>query len=236
VWIRGKQRFRAKEAPPLGLEKIAHLRREKRVVVRARIEIQQESAVRLESPGPDIVDKKFPIARTPFNPGAVWLARGAVKTNAVRRNEIELFAKLRQRKARLNSRDDARNIEVLYHRPKEWIIPCIESDAAVAEEPADIKKITWPTAKIKNAYGSSAIEPKILRAPDVNVDPVRRIVPCVDSSRASAPGINLANSADLVSLDHGQDPASIDRMDRACDVLIKTREAVRREEFSDFSA
>ena len=65
-------------------------------MVGARIKIQQETAVRFEKPRPDIVDEKIPIDGSPFVPLSVFRADYSVKTNAMRRDEIEFFSKIGQ--------------------------------------------------------------------------------------------------------------------------------------------
>ena len=61
----------------------------------------------------------------------------------------------------------------------------------MAEEPAEIKKITRSAAKIENLEWRRAIEPKVLHALDVDTDPVCCVFVCVDLSRIRSVGILL---------------------------------------------
>ena len=71
------------------------------------IEIQQQATVRFQKTRSDILDEKFPIGGRPFYPFAVFVARDPVKTNAMRRDEIEFFFEIGQWNPGLNTRDHA---------------------------------------------------------------------------------------------------------------------------------
>lgn len=97
---------------------------------------------------PNIVDEKFPIGRRPFLPHVIFVSRDPVKTNPMARDEIEFFAEIGQGNARIDSRKNSRQVEVFRHRPEEWIIIEVETEATVSKELADIEKISGARSEV----------------------------------------------------------------------------------------
>jgi len=69
------------------------------------MEFEKQTAITLHKSRPHIVDEKFPIGGRPFYPFAVFGARDPVKTNPVRRDEIEFFFEIGQWSPGINTRD-----------------------------------------------------------------------------------------------------------------------------------
>ena len=224
----------AEDARALGQQELAQFRREKRAAVRAWIEIEQEPAAGFEHLGPNIIDKEFPIARSPFVPSPIRFTRCAVKTNAVAGNEVELLAEIWQRDVGLNAGDGALNPKVADDGAKERVVSGIKTDPAMAEEPADIEEIAGAAAKIENTQWRCAVEPKILRPLGVDIDPSADIIPGVDSARTGPARINLTNPSDLIAIDCREDPAGIDRVSRSCGMFPHAGQGIGRNEFLDF--
>ena len=65
-----------------------------------------------------ILDEKCPVSLCPLQPFTIFAPCDTVETDAMRSNEIKLFAEIRQRLLRIDSRDDAANAEEL-GRPAE---------------------------------------------------------------------------------------------------------------------
>src|SRR2546421_11234320 len=89
-----QERFRTKDPSALRLKKFPELRREERRTIRARIEIGQQEPVLGQKIRADVVDKKFPVYRRPFD--AIANFSDAVKTHPGRRDAIERLTKQRQ--------------------------------------------------------------------------------------------------------------------------------------------
>ena len=138
------------------------------------------------------MDEKFPIGRCPFYPFAVFSACYPVKTDPVASDEIEFLSNIGQRRLRTDSRDDAANVEEFGCSAEKRFVVRVEAESAVAEELAKVEKITGAAAKIENVERWRTVEPKVLHALDVYVDPVSCIFVCVDPSRIGPVGITLA--------------------------------------------
>jgi hypothetical protein len=130
-----------------------------------------------------------------------------MKTNAVSSDEIEFFSEIGQRSLRVDPRDNAMDTEKLSCSAKERFIIRIKPEAFMAKEPAEVEKITGAAAKIENLERRRAIEPKILRALDVDVDPVTGVFIGIDPSRVWPVGITLAQAFQLSAVNRGQDPS-----------------------------
>ena len=192
ICIRCKQRFPTKNARALRFKKGAPFVGKKRRTILSPVEFQKQTPARLEESCPNIVEEKFPIGRRPFQPFTVFGAPNAMETNTVTGHEIEFLSKIRQRCLGMNPRDHASNIEELSCAAKERFIVGVESESFVAEEPAEIKKVTRATAKIENLERRRTIEPKILHALDVDADPVGCVFVGVDLSRVGSVGVLFA--------------------------------------------
>ena len=180
--------------------------KERRTIL-SPVEFQKQSPARLEKSCPNIVDEKFPIGLRPFQPFAVLLPIDAMKTDTMASHEIKLLSKIRQRCLGKDPRDNAPNIEKLSCAAEERFIIGVESECFVAEEPAEIEKITRAAAKIENLERRRAIEPKILHALDVYADPVSCVFVGVNPSRIRSIRITLAQTLQFGAVNRGQDPS-----------------------------
>ena len=179
--------------------------------------------MRLEESRPNIVDKKFPIGGRPFRPHVIFVPRDPVKTNPMTCDEIEFFAKIGQGNARIDSPNNSRDVEVFRHRPEKWILIEVETETAVSEELADIEKISGAGPEVENAQWRGTIEPEILGAADIDVDPMCRILPCVGLARAGPARVMLGDPVDFASINGCQNAFRIDWMTPARGVFPKTR-------------
>jgi len=64
----------------------------------------------------------------------------------MRSNEVELFAEIRQRRLCIDSPDDATNAEELSRPSEKRFVIGIEPQTLVAEQPAEIEKISGAAA------------------------------------------------------------------------------------------
>ena len=179
--------------------------------------------MRFEESCPNILDEKFPIGGRPFLPHVIFVSCDPVKTNPMSRDEIEFFAEIGQGSSRIDSPDNSRNVEVAAHRPKEWIITDVETETAVPEELADIEKISGAGSEVENAQWRGTIEPKILGAADVDVDPMCGILPGVGLARAGPAREMLGDPGDFILINGRQDALRIDWMTPASGVFPQTR-------------
>ena len=108
------------------------------------------------------------------------------------RDEIEFFSEIGQWRLRFDAPNDAANTEELCRSAEERFLISIEAESFVAEELADVKKITGARAKIENVKWRASIEPEILNAPDIYVDPIGCVFVRIDFTRVRPIGITLA--------------------------------------------
>jgi hypothetical protein len=95
---------------------------------------------------------------------------------------------------RLNAPDHAADVEELGCAAEERFLVDIEAKPFVAEELAEVEKVTGAAPEIENMQWWGTIEPKILRAPNVHADPVFCIFVRIDLPRIWPVGIALAQS------------------------------------------
>jgi len=182
--------------------------------------------VRFEEPRPDIVDEKFPIGRRPLRPRVVFVPCDPVKTNPMPCDEIEFLAEIGQGSTRLDSPNNSRHVEVFRHRPKKRIIVEVETETAVSEELADVKKISGARPEIEDAQWRGTIEPETLGAADIDADPMCHILPGVGLARTSAARVVLGDPGDFSSINGRQNAFRIDWMTPASGVFPKTRQSI----------
>ena len=159
-------------------EKFPQLGRKERRTVGARIKIEKQAAILSQEARPNIVDEKFPIRGRPFN--AIADPADPMKTNPVRGHEIERLMEIGQGSLPFDSTDHARNIENLSGRAEERFVVSVEAENVMTKTFADVKKVTGTASKIDNAQRRRTIEPKILRALDVDLDPISNVLESVD--------------------------------------------------------
>ena len=125
--------------------------------------------------------------------------------------------------------DDARDVEQRSCCAKKRFAISIESQDVVAEIFADVKKVTCAAAKIENAQRRRAIEPKVLRALDVDVDPINDVFETIDPGRTRAIWILMAQIFELKPIDVVQNPALVDGMGGATEMFERAGERVGRK-------
>ena len=179
--------------------------------------------MRFEESCPNIVDEKFPIDRRPLLPQVIFVPRDPVKTNPMACDEIEFFAEIGQGDTRLDSPNNSRHVEVFRHRPEEWIVVEVETETAVFEELANVEKISGAGSEVENAQWRGTIEPEILGAADIDVDPMCRILPGVGLARAGPARVMLGDPGDFSWINGRQNAFRIDWMTPASGVFPQTR-------------
>jgi len=103
-----------------------------------------------------------------------------MKTNPVRGHEIERLMEIGQGSLPFDSTDHAWNIENLSGRAEERFVVSVEAENVMTKTFTDVKKVTGTASKIDNAQRRRTIEPKILRALDVDLDPISNVLESVD--------------------------------------------------------
>ena len=130
----------------------------------------------------------------------------------MRGHEIKFLVELGQGSLSLNPADDARNIEQLSRCPEKRLVVDVESENVVAEIFADVKEVAGPTAEIENVQRLRAVEPKVLGALDVDVDPINDVFEAIDLRGAGPIRILVAQAFELKPVDVIQQTALIDGM------------------------
>ena len=100
---------------------------------------------------------------------------------------------------------------------------------------ADEKEVTRPRAKVENVQRRRAVEPKVLRALDVDVDPVSDVFKAINLRRAGPIRILVAQVSKLKPIDVVQNPALVDGMSGAAEMFERAREELFRKKFSKFA-
>jgi len=90
----------------------------------------------------------------------------------------------------------------------------------MSEMLADIKEIPGTAAKIENAPRRSVIEPEILRAFHIDLNPVWDVGEPVDLRKVRPARITFAQFDYFRAIERCQNPAGADRMNRAADVFV----------------
>ena len=109
-------------------------------------------------------------------------------------DKIEFLAEIGQRCLWVDSRDDAANMEELSCTAEKRFVVGVEAESLVAEEAAEVKKITRAAAKIENVQWWHAIEPKVLDTLRVDADPVVCVFIRVDFPRIGPIRITFAQA------------------------------------------
>ncbi len=150
-------------------------------------------------------------------------------------DEIELLSEIRQRRLRIDSRDDSANPEELCRAAPKWVVVRVQAESFVAKETAEVKKVPGATAQVENVKWRRAIEPEVLDVLDVNADPVRCVFVGVDSSRVGPVRIVSAQPFQFRLINRGEDPSRANGMSPAADVLPQALQSVERKQFLEFA-
>src|SRR5262249_45076651 len=172
-------------------------------------------------------DEKFPIGGRPLN--TVSHFADSVKTNPVGGHEIEFSAEIGQGSLSLDLTNDARNVEQLSRRTKKRFVVGIETEDVMAKKFADVAKVTGAATKIEDAQRRRAIEPKVLGALDIDLDPIDDVLETIDSRRAGPIRKLLAQSFELGAVELFQNAASVDGMGGTAEMFERAGEEIRRK-------
>ena len=154
-----------------------------------------------------------------------------METNAMRSDEIELSAEIRQRSLRIDPADDTPDLKELGRAPEKRFVVRIEPEAFVAEQTAEIKKISRAAPKIQNVERGRPIQPEVLDAFYVNANPVVRVLISVDLSRVGPIRIVLAELGQFHSINRREDAPRTYRMHPTASMLPQAFRRVASEEF-----
>ena len=152
----------------------------------------------------------------------------------MRSNEIELFAQIRQRLPRIDSRDDAANAEELGRTAEKRFVIRIEPETLVAKHPAEIEKITGAAAEIQDVERRRAIKPEVLYPFYVNAYPVVGVLVGVDLSRVRPIRVMFAQSYQLRSINRGEDASRTHRVRPTASVFQQAFRRVAGKELLKF--
>ena len=158
-----------------------------------------------------------------------------MKTNSVRGHEIEIISEIGQGSLPFYPANDAPNSEQLSRCVKKRIIIGIESENVVAEMFADVKEVARAAAEIENAQWRRAIEPKVLRTLDVDVDPIDNVFEAIDLRRVRLVRTFVSQVFELQPIDVVQNLTLIDGMGRAAEMFPGAGKQIRRKELPDLA-
>src|ERR1700736_3826650 len=96
----------------------------------------------------------------------------------------------------------------------------------MAEKFADVKKVAGAAPEIENAHWRRTIEPKVLRAFDVDLNPVNDVFEAVDSRRARPIGILLAQLVELRAIERFQNSLFVDRVRQSTEMFERAGERI----------
>ena len=150
-------------------------------------------------------------------------------------DEIEFFPKIRQRRLRIDSRNEPANAEELCRAAPKWVVVRIQAESFVTKEMAEIEKITGATAQVENVKWRRAVEPQILDVLDVDADPVRCVFVGVDSSRVGPVRIMFAQPFQFRLINRAENPLRAHGMSPAADVLPQALRSVEGKELLDLT-
>src|ERR1700745_1904027 len=105
----------------------------------------------------------------------------------------------------------------------------------MAEEPAEIEKITRAASKIENAQRWGAIKPEMLRALHINADPISCGLVRVDPSRVRPVRIMLPQPFQFGAINRSKNASRTDRMSPATSVLPQALCSIEGKQFLDFA-
>src|SRR5947207_1446708 len=131
-----------------------------------------------------------------------------------------------------DSSDGARNVEQFNRGAETRFAISVESENVVPEMFADVEKITRARAEIENAQRRRAIEPQVLRAFHIDVDPISNVFEAVDLGRAGPVRIFVAQISKLKPIDVVQNPTFVDRMERAAEMFERAGQELCRKKFA----
>jgi hypothetical protein len=117
-----------------------------------------------------VVEKKLPLWRLPKVRHFV-----IVEANHERGDEIESLAEIWERTESVDSLDYTSDAEEARNFAKHRQAIHIETDASVAEQLSDVKKISCAAAQIQNPPWSRQVEFNLANPADVNFDPTFKI-------------------------------------------------------------
>ena len=211
-------------------EKFAQFRSVKRRTVRTRITIEQQASVLTQESRANIVDEEFPVVGRPLDTIAHFA--DPVKTNPVRGHEIEALMKIGKGSLTFDPSDDSRDVEQFGGGAEKRLVIGIEPEHLVAKMFTDIKEVTGAAPEIENWQRRRTIKPKVLRALDVNINPVNNVFEAIDLRRARPVRIPVAKISELEPIDVIQYPVPLDRMCGAAEMFERAREELCRKQFA----
>ncbi len=144
----------------------------------------------------DVIEKKIPLGHAPKIGSSV-----AVEANHKGGDEIEFFAQVRDGTKCLDSLDYATNAEERGDFCEHSCAVQIETQAGMAEQLGDVKKISCTAAKIENALPSRQIELDVANAANVDRYPAVEIEIFPPILGGIVSGIALANPLESYRVD-----------------------------------
>ena len=102
----------------------------------------------------------------------------------------------------------------------------VEAEDVVAEQFADVEEVAGAAAKIDNVDWGRAVEPKVLGALDVDLDPINDILEPIDARRARPIRVLLAQFFELSAIERIENAALVDGMRPTAEMFGRAGEEI----------
>jgi len=198
IWIPTSNNAFDEKSVRLAIKKFAQLRSKKGGAVGARIKVKKQPAISFRKTRPNVVDENSQSAGDHSTAIANAGRSGENRCGAQSRDRIS--PEIGQGRLSLDPTDKratSRSASVA----RRALVVGIEAENLVAEEFADVEKITAPQPRSTIRIGGGANRSKDLGAPDIDLDPVNNIFEAVDPRPSWPIGILLPQL-----LEHARDP------------------------------
>ena len=134
-------------------------------------------------------------------------------------DEIKFLAEIRKRSLPLDTADHARHAEQFGGCAEQWFAIGVEPEDGMPEIFADVEKVACARAEIENPQRRRAVEPEVLRALDVDVDPINDVFEPIDLGRAWPIRVLVTQVSEFQPIDAIQDLALVDWMQQPAEMF-----------------
>lgn len=124
-----------------------------------------------------------------------------VKANHKGRNHIEFLTEVWKRTKRVDSLNDAADIEQSRDFPEHWQAIHVEANSGMPEQLRNVEKVSGAAAQIENLLGTCQVEFKLANPPDINSDPTIEIEIFRPVCAGICYGVSPANTFEISRID-----------------------------------
>src|SRR4029453_1466504 len=154
----------------------------------------------------EVVEEKFPLRHAPKSGHLV-----IVKADHECSYHIEFLSDIRERTKRLDSLNDAADIEQTRDFPEHWQAIHVKPDTRTTEQLRDVEKVSCAAAQIENPFRTRKIEFKLPNPADVHTDPTLEIEIFGPVRAGICHGVSPANLVETNRINCLDDPLCLQR-------------------------